>query len=502
VKIVDTLVLAGSLLASLVGAELVVRSIDGLPLFAVPIPEGEGLIEEVPKAVRDQVALAPGVSRAWFYDDPPPLPNRTEPPAEWTRLFWEIKSHPEAYRPFTEVDAFRAWNSVFAGDPCKNDFLRRAPEHLLYIYDPPDGSARPPYRYMPNATTPIRLVTNQLGWRGPPIEVPRGPRTVRIVFIGASTVVGNHFLPFSYPEYVGHWLNEWAASKKLDVRFEALNAGRESTISTDIAEEVRTEVLPLRPDLVVYYEGGNQFDLHTVVPDAPPGKPQRPKATTETGPSWLVELSRYSAVSRRVQAALGYAGASQDGREWSKPDYTLVWPPDLSESDPDLAYPKLPVNLNTIERDLDQIRTDLATVGAEFALSSFYWLAKDGMVLNPVRHKYILEQLNVGLYPFRYRDIERLAAFQNRFLAKYAKQYGMPFIDTAGRMPFDPDLFTDAVHGRAGGLRVQAWVVLQQLIPVIERHLANRDWPRPLPQDMPPLPTFKPRQIKLDCRAP
>jgi hypothetical protein len=501
VKTIDAFVLAGSLLASLVAAEVVVRHLDGLPLWAVPLPEGAGLIEEVPKQVRDKIAVAPGVSRDWFYDDPPPLPNRGEPPAEWTRLFWEVKNHPDAYRPFTEVDAFRAWNSAFVGDPCKNDFLRRAPEHLLYVYDPPDGKPRPPYRYMPNATTPVRLVTNQIGWRGPPIEAPRGKRTVRIVFVGASTVVGNHFLPFSYPEYVGHWLNEWAAAKKLDVRFEALNSGRESTTSTDIAEEVRTEVLPLRPDLVVYYEGGNQFDMKAVVADVPPGKPEQPRATRESGPAWLVGLSRYSALVRRVQAALGYVGAGLDGREWPKPDYKLVWPQGLSESDPDLGYPKLPLNLNIIERDLDQMRADLASVGTEFALSSFYWLVKDGMVLNPVRHKYILEQLNVGLYPFRYRDIERLANFQNRFLRKYADRHDVPFIDTAGRMPFEPDLFTDAVHGRAGGLRVQGWVMLQQLIPVIERHLANGDWPRPVPKDMLPLPIFQPRRIKFDCKA-
>ena len=30
---------------------------------------------------------------------------------------------------------------------------------------------------------------------------------------------------------------------------------------------LRDEVLPLRPDLLVYYEGANQFDLRTMTPD-------------------------------------------------------------------------------------------------------------------------------------------------------------------------------------------------------------------------------------------
>jgi hypothetical protein len=49
-------------------------------------------------------------------------------------------------------------------------------------------------------------------------------------------------------------------------------------------------------------------------------------------------------------------------------------------------------------------------------------------------------------------------------------------------------------------VRERAWVVLQQLIPVIERHLANGDWPRPQPKQAPPLPTFTPRRIALDCK--
>ena len=38
----------------------------------------------------------------------------------------------------------------------------------------PTARPRPPYRYMPDATQPTWLVTNQMGWRGAPIEVPRG----------------------------------------------------------------------------------------------------------------------------------------------------------------------------------------------------------------------------------------------------------------------------------------------------------------------------------------
>jgi hypothetical protein len=286
------------------------------------------------------------------------------------------------------------------------------------------------------------------------------------------------------------------------MHFEVLNAARESLISTDIAAVVHTEVLPLHPDLVVYYEGGNQFWPGSIVDRMPTGTAARPPSSgANVVPEWMRDAARYSALMGRVVAAIGDAGSDLNGREWPKPDYKVVWPTGLDEFDPQLDYPNLPVGLNTIERDLDSIRHDMESIGGEFAVSSFMWMVKDGMVLKPIRHRYILEQLNIGNYPFRYRDIERLAKFQNRFFAKYAHVHDLPFVDVAGNMPFDPDLFTDAVHLGYDGVRLQGWVVFQQLLPTIEKHLADGSWPKPVPPPD-PLPTFEAKKITFDCTPP
>ncbi len=239
--------------------------------------------------------------------------------------------------------------------------------------------------------------------------------------------------------------------------------------------------MPLRPDLVIYYEGGNQFRPASVVPSlANKALPAPPPPAPVPALSWLQVAAKYSALVARIQAAVGIAGtAAADGREPAKPDYQVVWPAGLDELDPDLAYPNLPVTLNVIQRDLDQMRTDLAKVGSDFAVSSFLWMVKDGLVLDPVRHRYIYEQLNTGNYPFRYRDMERLSNFQNRFLEKYARVHGLPFIDFAKYMPLDPDLFIDAVHTNYAGLRLQAWAGFNLLLPIVEKHLADKSWPRP-----------------------
>lgn len=488
-----------SIVFSVLVAEAAVRYLDGYPMFRVPLGNSQGS-PTVSSDILDKAPLAAGVDRQWFYGDPPPLPNRREPPDDWWRLYRSIQANNVGGMDFRPPDVFKAWNSKFVGDdPCKHKFLRHAPG-VLYLYDPPDGQPAPPYRYLPNATLPNGLVTNQMGWRGAPIEDPRGDKTIRIVFVGSSTTMGMPHLPTSYPELVGYWLNRWAAAKQLPVRFEVLNTGRESIVSTDTAAVVRNEVVPLRPDLVIYYEGGNQFYPNSVVEEVPkrPAKPLQPPENAAS--TWLQTASKYSALMARVRAAIALAGSSQDGREWPKPPYTVNWPEGLDEQNPDLNHPELPVSLNVIQHDLDRIRGDLAKVGSDFALSSFLWMVKDGMVLDPVRHKYILEQLNVGYYPFRYELMERLAQFQNRLLAKYAKAHGITFIDAARYVPLDPDLFIDAVHTTFAGMRLQAWIVFNLLVPTVEKHLADHSWPRPRDPSAPAMPTITPRKITFECK--
>jgi hypothetical protein len=293
-----------SIVFSVVVAEGAVRYIDGYRMFVAPLSESSDSMI-VKRDVMDQIPRAAGVERT----EPPPRPTRPPTPDEWTRLYRFIEDKPTGGMAFRPSDMFKAWNTVFAGDPCKHKFLHFAPGQL-FVYDPSDGMARPPYRFLPDASLPSGLVTNQIGWRGAPVESPRGDRTVRIVFVGSSTVVDAHHLPLSWPELVGHWLNQWAKSKGLTVRFEVLNAGRESIVSSDIAAVVRTEVLPLRPDLVVYYEGGNQFELNSIVEKVPLGSAVRP-SYADSAPSWLQTAARYS---RPGGARRGEAGCyRQDG---------------------------------------------------------------------------------------------------------------------------------------------------------------------------------------------
>lgn len=497
------LLAAVSIVLCLVVAEAATRLIDGHSLWGLRPPEANISIGLDTTAQHlDSVPRAHGVDRAWFDRSPPPLPNRGQR-SSWTE--GTEAANPTApadfvsdFRPW---DYFKAWNAAFVGDPCASPFFRGAPGRLI-VFDPPAGERQPIYRYLPSTTTPLGLVTNQLGFRGPPVDYKRRPDTVRIVLVGASTTAEAHATPYSGSEMLNYWLNLWAAANHPGLKFEVINAGREAVVSRDIEAIVRQEVLPLRPDLVLYYEGANQFELERLVKDLPARRAGDGRAWTDIVAGWLKDASNWSALARRARALFGLAEVTEGGVEPRKPDYTLEWPKGVNEADPDLASPDLPVSLPVILGDLDRMRKELAAAGSEFAVASFMWLARDGLILNPVRNRMIYDYLNVKHYPFRYRDIARLAAFQNRVFAKYAATRGVPFIDIVRYMPFDPDLFADAIHNTQPGINLRAWIVMQQLVPIIEAHLASGAWPKsPLPVQPanPPIFASQPRLIAFDC---
>jgi hypothetical protein len=52
-------------------------------------------------------------------------------------------------------------------------------------------------------------------------------------------------------------------------------------------------------------------------------------------------------------------------------------------------------------------------------------------------------------------------------LNEYAKAHGLPFMDIAGKTPFDPGLFLDAVHTSYAGSRVRGWITFNELVQVV-----------------------------------
>ena len=124
----NILLVCASVVLSLLAAEAIVRALDGYAMGALrlntptgPARGGADLVERIPRAA--------GVERAWFYGDPPPLPNRRPVPEEWTRLYRSLQDKNPGLLDFRAADMFKAWNTALVGDPCQHPYLRDAPGH-------------------------------------------------------------------------------------------------------------------------------------------------------------------------------------------------------------------------------------------------------------------------------------------------------------------------------------------------------------------------------------
>jgi len=410
--------------------------------------------------------VAPTVDKGWFDLDPPQLPEEPVDPELAQR-----------YLKYPEIPSQYEWNYSFLllAVCTGSDLVPNA--NRFQVFEPTDGSARPRYRYPRNKTLATGLKTNAFGWRGPQISLNRPPATIRVAFLGASTTVSNHGYPFSYPEYVGNWLNVWARSQHLPLNFEIINAGHEGYNSADISALVRDDLLAVDPDIVVYYEGSNQFwplDFIELPEGQRPSKPEK----TFRSPPWVLA---HFAVARRLEFIV--ERILESGGEPQKPVTTLEWPKALNEFNPDITNPKkLPLRLPQILSDLLEIKRNLDSIHSTFAISSFIWLAYDGMRLDLPHQQPIYSYLNDTWWPYRYSEIRRMADFQNRVFKNFAVNNRLPFFDIAHVFPQDSELFSDAIHMLEPGIKLQAWLVMQQLMPILQERIANGTLPRPLGQ--------------------
>ena len=417
--------------------------------------------------------FGPDVRSEWIYSTPPELPR------------YQITSEQQQIDDRYGYRANYSWNENLSDDYFLYSGIFDVVPPEVKVFDAPWDSVLPRYRYPPNVTLPTGLTTNQFGWRGPQIALKKDSNTVRIAAVGASTTVGGHTLPFSYPEFLQHWLNIWAKANGYDVEFEVINAGREGLNSNDIVKVVHYEVLPMDVDYVIYYEGSNQFHPETVVtfpPEYKMGQPPPgiiPNVTNmdSEDKNLLDLLSEYSALAARARNIVEQFLVT--GREPPKPEQSFVLPEGLDEFNPNRQNQDDTLDLRRIQNDLDQIKQDLDTHNVTMIMTTFNWFVQEGMVLDPTRHRNLYTYLNRVFWPVSYANMRRAADFQNRVFTRWAANNRVPLFDIAGQMPVQPDLYDDAIHNTYLGSRIRAWIVFEELVPLLKEDIENGRLPRP-----------------------
>jgi len=491
------LVLGGaSFLMALLLAEVVARVVGGyrlasarLSVSAVPTTDPAAVLGLVPEVVRPFEAhwqqQRQDLELAWLRRSPPPLPRQSEPglpllPQQDWLLHYYV----------TNAVLLRAMWVKGQGLPMLPDL--RLPAEFT-VFDPPSGRPQPRYRYPASTTLPTGLTTNQFGFRGRELAAQKPAGVVRIGFLGASTTVEAHGLPHSAPDLVEHWLNLWAEQRGLTVRFETLNAAREAMQSPDMLAILEDELLPLDLDYLVYYEGANQLQPHTLLKhvqvdgeyalaNPPPGLVGAYDETATPDSSWLDGLASHVALARYLRGAL------QRGRslaEPAKPTQRILLPEALWQGEFDLAAAPTLLELGAIARDLEAIRRAAQARGVRMVLSTFWWLAAESLELDAVMGHNIHVHLNRAFWPFRYDTVRRLVDLQNRFFRAWAQSHGLDCLDTAAQLPHHQALAIDAIHHNEVGVRLKAWVWFDGLTRTMERDLAKGHLPRTPAEGLP-----------------
>ena len=265
----------------------------------------------------------------------------------------------------------------------------------------------------------IHIKINSLGFRGDEFTVEKPANTFRIVALGASTtfsaeVSSNHAI-------WTHRLQEKLQAAYPSRRIEVINAAVGGYVAADNLKNLKHRVLPLNPDLVIYYEANNEIVKDTRDVAIREGLIS---ADGSRQPAWATALSKVSLMFDLAYKNLAILIRSREGgRRIDKvpADLPAHFTSQLDEMRAMLAERQIPLVLSTfiVKYRRDQ---DRATQITNADVSFFYmpWMSIDGL----------LDAMEV----------------YNAAILEYGKRAGLQVVDDRFAIPPDAAHFTDCMH--------------------------------------------------------
>ena len=266
----------------------------------------------------------------------------------------------------------------------------------------------------------INIRINSLGFRGDEITQEKPPHTVRIACLGASTtfcaeVSSNHQ---TWP----YLLQQKLRQAYPGVNIEVVNAAVGGYVAADNLKNLEHRVLPLDPDLVIYYEANNEIvrdtqQLATHEGILAEGSNRQPGVVTA--------FSRYS-----LMVDLIYKNLAILLRSHAQPTKTL-----------DHLPPNLPNHFITV---LDQMRADLETRHVPLVLSTFivkYRRSQDRATQ--------IRNADVAFYYMPWMSINGMLDamdLYNQAILDYGERAGLFVVDDRDAIPADAEHFSDCMH--------------------------------------------------------
>jgi hypothetical protein len=261
---------------------------------------------------------------------------------------------------------------------------------------------------------------NSLGFRGEEITSEKPPNTVRIVCLGASTTfcaeVSNN--EAAWP----HMLQEGLRRKYPNITVQVINAGVPGYIASESLKNLQHRVLPLQPDLVIYYEANNDIahDTRNLAEDRGLIK----SSETHLSPTTrrLSECSLlFDLVYKNSRIALSKndsTGGKLEGLPKDLPNHFIA---EIDRIDQELRPRDIPLVLSTfiVKYRRDQERA-VQISNADVAFYYMPWMT--------------IEDL-----------LDAMDAY-NDALVQYAHAHHIPIVEDRDSIPGDSQHYVDCVH--------------------------------------------------------
>jgi lysophospholipase L1-like esterase len=129
--------------------------------------------------------------------------------------------------------------------------------------------------------------SNSLGLRGPELSHSQNPNRLRIVLLGASTVMG--FTASDNEHTSSYLLESKLRHRLLGIEVEVVNGGISGYALADEQALLEKVLAPLGPDLVVLYPGFNDFASYCRPPSRRQPPPLRGLPTLEMPEWWMTD---------------------------------------------------------------------------------------------------------------------------------------------------------------------------------------------------------------------
>ncbi len=481
-KIGSLLILSTVTLLSLFAGELMFRAIDGYELTSPnlvsrrPPPLPDPRFVALAAQYANEIRLDSDFRSEWFVSDFPSIESIVlqrhqldhSLPEDWVRAVNQTSNqlNKEELRYIYNDDLVK--KACSSGRyPSPLDVFKNDPG-FVYTFKSPDDTTDPAFRFDPHWDLGS-FVPNNFGFRGDDLAFAKPAGTIRVAFLGQSNTQDG------WPNFVGLYLNKWAAAVGLHSKFEIINAGRAGVGIKGVARIMRYEVAPLRPDIVVVYVGATQLRAEDVL-TAPAAKRTlraRERSSVEQSPfiAILAKADKYSALLNRISQL---TASSRGVGEPEKPPHKLR----VELSDPvKLDQPGLPFSLNEEITELRYIERATQAIHAKLFLTSSIVVAHEGLRLDLSRDYRIYDELNNEYWPLTYREVRSGADFENRAYRELSMEDHLGFLEIAKYFPQDPALFGDMIHLMDSGMNLQAWIVAEELAPVIREKVKKGEWP-------------------------